>query len=245
MVFILMSTHTMLQFTVLLLLVSLSESETCDGMRGFPGRPGIPGAHGADGKVGPKGEKGNRGEDGVPVIGPKGEPGLAGLPGRAGPSGDKGIQGQPGRLGLKGDRGVFTGKNTVHQHTVFSYKKRPWSVRVEPDTTITFDTPLIFSDSDDDDEIILIDGTFKVTKAGMYYISYHVSSRTTSCLKIQVGEEEKVRFCDEPNAISVSTGSVVLPLKIEDSVSVQTIDHSYIFCKDTDCTFTGFLLFPM
>lgn len=50
-----------LQFTVLLLLVALSESKTCDGVRGYPGRPGIPGAHGADGRDGPKGEKGDRG----------------------------------------------------------------------------------------------------------------------------------------------------------------------------------------
>lgn len=184
------------------------------------------------------------GEDGVPVIGPKGEPGLAGLPGRAGLSGDKGIKGDHGRTGPKGDRGVFTGENTVSQHTVFSYKKRPFSARTEPDTKIGFDTPLIFSDSDDD-EIHLDNGVFSVKKAGMYYISYHVSSRTSSCLKIQVGEEEKVRFCDEPNAISVSSGSAVLPLKTDDKVSVQTTDNSYIFCKETDCIFTGFLLFPM
>lgn len=60
-----MSTQAMLQFTVLLLLVALSPSETCDGVRGFPGRPGIPGAHGADGKDGPKGEKGDRGRDNI------------------------------------------------------------------------------------------------------------------------------------------------------------------------------------
>ncbi|KAI7795999.1 complement C1q subcomponent subunit B [Triplophysa rosa] len=240
MVLILMST---LQFTVLLLLVALSESQTCDGVRGFPGRPGIPGAHGADGKDGPKGEKGDRGEDGVPVIGPKGEPGLAGLPGRAGTSGDKGIQGNPGRPGPKGDRGVFTGENIVHHHDVFSYKKRPSQSRIVPNTEITFDIPLIFSDSDDDASL-LTNGIFSVRIAGMYYISYHVSSKN-SCLKIQVGKEEKVRFCDEPDAISVSSGSVVLPLKIGDMVSVQTTDHSQIFCKDTDCIFTGFLLFAM
>lgn len=184
------------------------------------------------------------GEDGVPFTGPKGEPGLAGLPGRAGQSGDRGIQGQPGRPGPKGDRGVFTGENTAYQHIVFSYKKRYLLKHVEPNTKITFDTPLIFSDSDDE-EITLTNGIFNVAKAGMYYISYHVSSRSTSCLKIQVGVEEKVRFCDEPDAISVSTGSLVLPLKIGDSVSVQTADDSSIFCKDTDCIFTGFLLFPM
>ncbi|XP_056587428.1 complement C1q subcomponent subunit B [Triplophysa dalaica] len=234
--FILMST---LQFTVLLLLVALSESKTCDGVRGYPGRPGIPGAHGADGRDGPKGEKGDRGEDGVPVSGPKGEPGLAGLPGRPGPSGDKGIQGNPGRPGPKGERVVFTGKNIVQQHEVFSYKRRTSQARFIPDTEINFDIPLIQIDDDP-----ILNGIFNVQIAGMYYISYHVSSRN-SCLKIQVGELEKVKFCDEPDAISVSSGSVVLPLNKGDKVSVQTTDHSQIFCKDTDCIFTGFLLFPM
>ncbi|KAA0720075.1 Complement C1q subcomponent subunit B [Triplophysa tibetana] len=235
--FILMST---LQFTVLLLLLALSESKTCDDVRGYPGRPGIPGAHGADGRDGPKGVKGDRGEDGVPVSGPKGESGLAGLPGRAGPSGDKGIQGNPGRPGPKGERVLFTGENIVHQHEVFSYKRRTSQARYTADTEINFDIPLIPSDDDD----AILNGFFNVRIAGMYYISYHVSSKN-ACLKIQVGEEEKVRFCDEPDAISVSSGSVVLPLNKGEMVSVKTTDHSQIFCKDTDCIFTGFLLFPM
>lgn len=179
------------------------------------------------------------GEDGVPVSGPKGESGLAGLPGRAGPSGDKGIQGNPGRPGPKGERVVFTGDNIVHQHEVFSYKRRTSQARYPPNMEINFDIPLIHSDDD-----AILNGIFNVRIAGMYYISYHVSSRN-SCLKIQVGVEKKVNFCDEPDAISVSSGSVVLPLNIGDTVSVQTTDHSQIFCKDTDCIFTGFLLFPM
>lgn len=63
-----MSTHSVLQLTVLLLLVAFSESQTCDGVRGFPGRPGIPGAHGADGKDGPKGEKGERGMRSIIIL---------------------------------------------------------------------------------------------------------------------------------------------------------------------------------
>lgn len=60
--FIFMSAHAVLQLTIMLLLVASSESDTCDGNRGFPGRPGIPGVPGTDGKDGAKGEKGDPGE---------------------------------------------------------------------------------------------------------------------------------------------------------------------------------------
>jgi len=60
--FIFVSAHAVPQLTIMLLLVASSESDTCDGHRGFPGRPGIPGVPGADGKDGPKGEKGDPGE---------------------------------------------------------------------------------------------------------------------------------------------------------------------------------------
>lgn len=230
----------MIQFSILLLLVALSVSETCDGVRGFPGRPGIPGAHGANGKDGPKGEKGDQGEAAVPMAGPKGEPGIAGLPGRPGLMGDDGMPGKPGSPGQKGDRGDFTGGDSVYQHSVFSYKRRPSIVWVDPGTAITFETSLISDISDK----LQSNNIFRITIAGMYYISYHVSFRTQGCLKIQVGAEEKVRFCDEPGSISVSSGSVVLPLKTGESVSVQSTEHSYIYSRDSDCIFTGFLLFP-
>lgn len=230
----------MIQFSILLLLVALSVSQTCDGMRGFPGRPGISGPHGANGNDGPKGEKGDQGEAAAPVAGPKGEPGIAGLPGRPGLMGDDGMPGKLGSPGQKGDRGDFTGADSVYQHSVFSYKKRPFSNWVTPGTAISFETSLI---SDVNDKL-QSNSIFSVTIAGMYYISYHVSSRLEGCLKIQVGEEEKVRFCDEPGSISVSSGSVVLPLNIGQNVSVQTTHHSQIYSRDTDCIFTGFLLFP-
>lgn len=56
-----MSAHMVLQLTIMLLLVASSESDICDGNRGFSGRPGIPGVPGTDGKDGAKGEKGDPG----------------------------------------------------------------------------------------------------------------------------------------------------------------------------------------
>uniref|UniRef100_A0A8C2ABS3 Complement component 1, q subcomponent, B chain n=1 Tax=Cyprinus carpio TaxID=7962 RepID=A0A8C2ABS3_CYPCA len=223
MAFIIMSTRMVLWLTIMLLLVASSESETCDG-RGFPGRPGIPGVPGTDGKDGAKGEKGDKGEDAVPIIGPKGDHGIPGLP-----------------VGPKGDRGDFTGVDTPNQYFVFSYKKSSRSQRVLPDKLIVFDIPLISGTGD----VLNSDGFFEVGKAGMYYISYHISSSQSACLRIQVGEEEKVKFCDAPGMIMVTAGSVVLPLKTGDKVSVQTTALSSIFSRDTDCTFTGFMLFPM
>ncbi|XP_039549808.1 complement C1q subcomponent subunit B [Pimephales promelas] len=240
MTFIFMSAHAVPQLTIMLLLVASSESDTCDGHRGFPGRPGIPGVPGADGKDGPKGEKGDPGDNAVPMFGPKGEPGLHGFPGRPGQKGDEGLQGLPGASGKKGERGVFTGVDAPNQHFVFSYKKSPRAQRVIPDNVIIFDIPLISGEEDALDK----EGFFTVKIAGMYYISYHISSSSSACLKIQVGEEEKVRFCDSPGIIMVTAGSVLLPLKKDDKVSIQATAVSSIFSRDTDCTFTGFLLLP-
>ncbi|XP_067232283.1 complement C1q subcomponent subunit B isoform X2 [Chanodichthys erythropterus] len=241
MAFIFMSAHVVPQLAIMMLLVASSVSDTCDGHKGFPGRPGIPGVPGTDGKDGPKGEKGDRGDNAVPVIGPKGDPGMHGFPGRPGQKGDNGLQGPPGPMGPKGEKGDFTGVDDPSQYSVFSNKKSPRSQRVPADTVIVFDIPLVTGLEDDLDS----EGYFNVKIAGMYYISYHISSSQSTCLKIQVGEEEKVSFCDSPGMIMVTAGSVVLPLKTDDKVSIQATALSSIFSRDTDCTFTGFLLFPM
>nr|AGN71010.1 complement C1q subcomponent subunit B [Ctenopharyngodon idella] len=241
MAFIFMTAHVVPQLAIMLLLVTSSMSDTCDGYRGFPGRPGIPGVHGTDGKDGTKGEKGDPGDDAVPVIGPKGDPGIHGFPGRPGQKGDNGLNGLPGPMGPKGEKGDFTGVDDPTQYSVFSNKKSPRSQRAPADTLIVFDIPLISRLEDDLESV----GYFNVTIAGMYYISYHISSSQSACLKIQVGEQEKVSFCDSPGMMMVTAGSVVLPLKIGDKVSIQTTAPSSIFSRDTDCTFTGFLLFPM
>lgn len=180
------------------------------------------------------------GEDALPMFGPKGDSGIYGLPGRPGQKGDEGLQGPPGGNGTKGEKGVFTGVDAPNQYFVFSYKKSIRSQRVLPDNLINFDIPLITGE----DDVLDSEGVFTVKIAGMYYISYHISSSSTACLKIQVGVEEKVRFCDSPGMIMVTAGSVVLPLKMDDKVSIAVTAISFIFSRDTDCTFTGFLLFP-
>ncbi|XP_051960528.1 complement C1q subcomponent subunit B [Xyrauchen texanus] len=239
--FIFMSAPAVLRFSIVLWMVALSVSETCDGFRGFPGRPGIPGAHGAYGKDGLKGEKGDPGDDGVPMIGPKGEPGADGFPGRSGLMGDEGIPGQPGPPGLKGEKGDITGDDSSDLYSVFSYTKSPKTQLVHPNKPIIFSNSLINIDGDE----LLSDGVFRVLIAGMYYISYHVSASQSACLKIQVGEEEMIRFCEAPGNVLVTAGSLVLPLKIDDTVSIQTTVPSTINSRETDCIFTGFLLFPM
>lgn len=181
------------------------------------------------------------GDDAVPVIGPKGDPGIHGFPGRPGQKGDNGLQGPPGPMGPKGEKGDFTVVDDPNHYSVFSIKKSSRSQRVPADTLIVFDIPLITGLEDDLDT----DGYFNVKIAGMYYISYHISSSQSACLKIQVGDEEKVSFCDSPNMIMVTAGSVVLPLKTNDKVSIKTTAGSSILSRDTDCIFTGFLLFPM
>ncbi|XP_043076697.1 complement C1q subcomponent subunit B [Puntigrus tetrazona] len=238
--FVFMSAHMMLQLTIMLLLVAFSESEVCDGSRGFSGRPGIPGVPGTDGKDGAKGEKGDPGESAVPINGPKGDPGIAGLPGRPGEKGDKGLQGPLGPPGPRGERGEITDVDTLNPYFVFSLKKSSRPQRVHPDRLVTFEIPLITEAG----AVLDREGYFKVQKAGMYYISYHISANGLACLKIRVEGEEKVGFCDSAGTIMVTAGSVVLPLKTDDKVSLQTTATSSIF-RDTDCTFTGFLLFPM
>lgn len=182
------------------------------------------------------------GDNAMPVIGPKGDPGIHGLPGRPGQKGDEGPLGPPGPIGPKGEKGDFTGVDAPNQFAVFSNKKRSRPTqKVFPDNLIIFDIPLISGTENDLDK----EGYFNVKIAGMYYISYHISSSQSACLKIQVGKEEKVRFCDTSGMIMVTAGSVVLPLKTDDKVSIQSTAISSIISRDTDCTFTGFLLFPM
>ncbi|XP_067279541.1 complement C1q subcomponent subunit B [Pseudorasbora parva] len=236
MAFIFMSAHVLPQLTILLLLVGSSVSDTCDGNRGFPGRPGIPGVTGSDGKDGPKGEKGDPGDDAVPMIGPKGDPGIPGLPGRPGQKGDVGLQGLPGKIGPKGEKGVFAGVVSPNQNSIFSYKKSPSVQKMTTDSVIVFDIPLISGDVDKEG--------FTVKITGMYYITYHISSSQFACLKIHVGEKEKIKFCDSHGMVMVTAGSVVLPLAKDELVFIKATPGSSISSKDVDCTFTAFLLFP-
>nr|AJP77482.1 C1qB [Danio rerio] len=241
MLFALMSAHVVPQLAIMLLLVTSSMSETCAGNKGFPGTPGIPGVPGTDGKDGAKGEKGDPGENAVLMTGPKGDPGKPGLPGRPGVKGPEGPQGPPGPPGPKGQRGVLSGKVAPDQYFVFSYKKSQKLEKILQDKLVVFDVPLISGI----DGVLDGEGYFDVTITGMYYISYQISFQQSACLKIQVGAEEKVKFCDSPKLISGTAASVVLKLNKGDKVSVQSTGESTVFSRDTDCTFTGFMLFPI
>ncbi|KAK2872689.1 hypothetical protein Q8A67_022586 [Cirrhinus molitorella] len=70
-------------------------------------------------------------------------------------------------------------------------------------------------------------GYFTVSKTGMYYISYHMSSNSAACLKIQVGEEEKVRFCD-------SHGLLLYPGKREKMVTTTETEFGPKTCPKVE-----------
>ncbi|XP_068097662.1 complement C1q subcomponent subunit B [Hyperolius riggenbachi] len=231
---------------------SLSAAQSCPAyMPGLPGVPGIPGKDGTDGGNGGKGNAGPPGLfEGWEKEKYKGDPGLPGNPGKVGPEGPPGQPGPPGPPGQKGMVGS-SGDYKTDVHSAFSVKK----TTLPPprrDTPVRFERALV--NVKDQFETRL--AKFTCAHKGIYYFTYHATSRGSLCASImkskfvqttQKEEKEKVvTFCEQiPNVFQVTTGGVVLELEIGERVWMETNERNNILGTDgADTIFSGFLLFP-
>lgn len=92
-------------------------------------------------------------------------------------------------------------------------------------------------------------GKFTCKVPGLYYFTYHASSRGNLCVNLMRGREQVrkvVTFCDQvQNTFQVTTGSIVLKLEVEETVFLQATEKSSLLGIDgANTIFSGFLLFP-
>ncbi|XP_075461904.1 complement C1q subcomponent subunit B [Ascaphus truei] len=232
---------------MLLMVIPLAKSQSCKGPYTMPGLPGIPGAPGPNGKDGPHGTKGDVGSPGVfegwSENGQMGDPGQPGNPGKVGPKGPMGppgLSGQPGPKGPKGESGDY--KTSLK--SAFS-ARRLSSSHPRKDQPIRFDR-VITNENDHYESKI---GKFTCQIPGIYYFTYHATSRGHLCINIMKGiaKGSKVAtFCDQVyNIFQVTTGGVVLQLQKDEAVWLEPTDKNFLLgTEGADSIFSGFLLFP-
>ncbi|KAM9758249.1 complement C1q subcomponent subunit C-like [Menidia menidia] len=211
---------------------------------GIPGIPGIPGTHGPNGKDGLKGEKGDPGDAGTPIKGQKGVTGWPGPPGRSGLKGDVGLPGPAGNPGPKGEKGRPF--NLISQNKpIFSYK---WISPTAPelDTAMNFSGEILPDVVHPGEKVTLEDGMFKCETKGVYFFSYHISARSKVCLNLMKNDAVHTTQCDTSEGFLVTSGSAVLELEPDDTVSLQiTKFNTFVINQaSTSHTLTGFLIFP-
>nr|XP_020668044.1 complement C1q subcomponent subunit B [Pogona vitticeps] len=228
----------------------VTAAETCQGPTLIPGIPGMPGAPGTNGRDGVDGTKGERGPPGKVEnyrdLGELGDPGELGYPGKVGPrggAGSKGPPGPPGPRGPKGDSGDYkTSLNSAFSafRTISMLPRRGQPVR--------FDRLLTNVNRHYETRY----GRFTCEVPGLYYFTYHVSSRGNLCLHLKKGRgsergERVVAFCDFVyNTFQVTTGGVVLRLARGESVWLEPTEKNSLIggLEGADSVFSGFLLFP-
>ncbi|KAM9243882.1 complement C1q subcomponent subunit B [Dugong dugon] len=229
-----------------LLGVSWAQS-TCSGYPAIPGIPGIPGAPGSDGKPGTPGIKGEKGLPGLAgdhgEFGEKGDPGIPGNPGKVGPKGPIGPKGSPGPPGARGPKGE-SGDYRATQKIAFSVL-RNINTPLRRDQVIRFDQVITNENHNYEPR----NGKFTCRVPGLYYFTYHASSRGNLCVNLVRGRErvqKVVTFCDYVrNTFQVTTGSVVLKLDQGENVFLQATDkNSLLGIEGANSIFSGFLLFP-
>ncbi|XP_009895729.2 complement C1q subcomponent subunit B [Dryobates pubescens] len=220
--------------------------ETYGTIPGIPGTPGLPGSNGRDGENGPKGEPGLPGQvESKADRGEQGDPGLPGSPGEAGHRGAPGQRGLPGPRGppgLPGDHGDYeaTLKSAFcAARWLTSYPRQGQAVR--------FSRVL----ANEQGHYESRSGRFTCRLPGIYYFTYHVTSRGNLCLSLKKGQagssgEKVVTFCDYvQGSYQVTTGGVVLKLAHNESVWLEpTEENSLVGMEGSDSIFTGFLIFP-
>ncbi|XP_044134509.1 complement C1q subcomponent subunit B [Bufo gargarizans] len=233
-------------FSIVLLSLPLCRTQSCQAR--MPGIPGIPGTPGADGKDGADGEKGDQGPPGT-FLGwneeeHRGDPGRLGMPGKVGPKGPMGPPGHPGHKGEKGLKGQ-SGEYKTELHSAFSVKKTTIG-NPRKDQPIRFDREIINVNR----QYNIHNGTFTCQIPGLYYFTYHASSRGHLCIHIVKGrvneaKERIVLFCDQVlNVFQTTTGGVVLKVSKEESVWLETTEKNYLLgTEGADSIFSGFLLF--
>ncbi|XP_030731306.2 collagen alpha-1(X) chain [Globicephala melas] len=233
---------------VLLSLLHVSWAQSgCIGHPAIPGIPGIPGAPGSDGKPGTPGIKGEKGLPGLAgdhgELGEKGDPGFPGIPGKVGPKGPVGPKGAPGPPGAHGPKGE-SGDYKATQKIAFS-ATRTINSPLRRDQVIRFDH--VITNTNNNYEYR--NGKFTCRVPGLYYFTYHASSRGNLCVNLMRGREETQKvltFCDYVyNTFQVTMGSVVLKLGLGETVFLQATDKNALVGIDgANTIFTGFLLFP-
>lgn len=92
-------------------------------------------------------------------------------------------------------------------------------------------------------------GKFTCKVPGLYYFTYHASSRGNLCVNLMQGREhlkKVVTFCDYVrNSFQVTTGGVVLKLEREEMVYLEaTNQNALLGIEGANSIFSGFLLFP-
>uniref|UniRef100_A0A8C8SC65 Complement C1q B chain n=1 Tax=Pelusios castaneus TaxID=367368 RepID=A0A8C8SC65_9SAUR len=231
-----------------LAVVPLASADSCKGyaaIPGIPGVPGQPGSNGRDGVSGPKGEKGPSGQmEGYLEVGEKGELGSPGYPGKVGPKGPIGSKGSPGPSGPPGPKGE-SGDFKTTLKSAFS-AARTISTLPRREQPIRFDRIITNENSHYESRY----GRFTCQVAGIYYFTYHVTSRGNLCITIKKGQgsrgEKVVTFCDYVhNIYQVTTGGVVLRVQQNESVWLEPSEkNSLVGIEGADSVFAGFLLFP-
>ncbi|XP_064353137.1 complement C1q subcomponent subunit A isoform X2 [Dromaius novaehollandiae] len=222
---------------------TLPQETVCRAPDGKNGVPGVPGLNGRPG------QKGDMGEPGKParrtgIRGPKGdegEPGPPGNPGNQGyhgPSGPPGLPGEPGPKGAKGKAGNI--KEQPRPAFSASRKYPP-----QRGNTVVFDNVI----TNQENSYNALTGVFTCRIPGLYYFAYQVISSGDLCLSITKNRENVVSFCDNNsrNILQVNSGSSVLSLAKDDTVSVTTnpLKINMIYSgSEADSVFSGFMLFP-
>ncbi|XP_016070069.1 PREDICTED: complement C1q subcomponent subunit B [Miniopterus natalensis] len=233
---------------LLLGLLDVSQAQsTCTGHAAIPGTPGIPGVPGSDGKPGTPGTKGEKGLPGLAgdhgEFGEKGDPGSPGKPGKVGPKGPVGPKGTPGPPGARGPKGE-SGDYKATQKIAFS-AKRNLNIPLRKDQVIRFDHVITNANNNYESR----SGKFNCKVPGLYYFTYHASSRGNLCVNLMRGREsfqKVVTFCDYvQNTFQVTTGGIVLKLEQGESVFLQATEkNSLLGMEGANSVFSGFLLFP-
>ncbi|XP_025923200.1 complement C1q subcomponent subunit B [Apteryx rowi] len=226
-------------------LASATLCKTYGTIPGIPGSPGQPGSNGRDGENGQKGERGPPGHVEDEEFGEKGEPGAPGYPGKVGPKGPMGSKGAPGPMGPPGPQGD-SGDYKATLKSAFSAARMISSLprREQP---IRFDRIITNENGHYENRY----GRFTCRIPGIYYFTYHVTSKGNLCINMKKGRggskgEKVVTFCDYvQNSFQVTTGGVVLKMAAEESVWLEpTEKNSIIGIEGADSIFSGFLIFP-
>ncbi|XP_041061654.1 complement C1q subcomponent subunit B-like isoform X2 [Carcharodon carcharias] len=232
---------------LLLLVVASSAQDTClapPGIHGSPGQPGMPGASGKNGRDGLPGRKGNPGPPGAAGMaghkGQKGEQGFEGTTGKVGPEGERGEKGEKGAMGEKGQKGEV-GDHTSTLKSAFSMA-RSTNMSPRKKIPIKFDKLI----TDEQRNFMPRTGKFQCQIPGLYYFTYHATSKGNLCINIMLNTVKQVGFCDQAyNTFQVSSGGVVLKLKQTDLVYLEvTESNSMLGVEGADSVFNGFLIFP-
>lgn len=177
--------------------------------------------------------------------GEKGDPGLPGHPGKVGPMGHPGAIGLPGASGLPGPMGE-PGDYKVTFKSAFS-AARSISSYPRRELPIRFDRIITNENGHYENRY----GRFTCRVPGIYYFTYHVTSRGNLCLNIKKGRggsrgDRVVTFCDFVHgSFQVTTGGVVLKMAMNESVWLEpTEKNSLVGLEGSDSIFSGFLIFP-